>query len=383
MDLYEYQGKELLRCAGLPTPRGQVADTPDDAAAIAEELGGPVVVKAQVHAGGRGKAGGVRLAHDPAAARTAAAAILGMDLRGHRVGRVLVEEASAIAKELYAAIVLDRAEKKPLAMLSAMGGMEVEQIAREHPEAMARVHLHPLLGWTAFAGRRLGYEAGLRPELVGPVGEVFAHIYGAFVRHEATLVEVNPLVVLEDGRMMVLDAKVTVDNNALYRHSDLAGMRDVAATDAQERLALEKGVTYVKLEGNIGVLGNGAGLVMSTLDVVARAGGRPANFLDVGGGAKAEEIVEALEVITSDQGVKTIIFNIFGGITRGDEVARGVLRAVKKIGISMPIVVRLDGTNAEEGRQILAEAALPNLYPESTMLEAARRAVELAAGGVS
>jgi succinyl-CoA synthetase beta subunit len=379
LDLYEYQGKELLRCAGLPTPRGHVAETAEEAADIAEELGGRVVVKAQVHTGGRGKAGGIKPAGDAEAAREAAAAILGMDIRGHIVRRVLVEEASAIERELYAAVVLDRGAKKVLAMFSAVGGMDVEQIAQDHPEAMARVHIDPLVGWQPFVGRRLAFEAGLTDGLVAAVGEVFERVYQAFLAYEATLVEVNPLVVAEDGRLLVLDAKVTVDNNALYRHPDVAGMRDIAATDPQEALALEKGVTYVKLEGDIGVLGNGAGLVMSTLDVVADAGGRPANFLDVGGGAKAEEIVDALEVITSDQGVRAIFFNIFGGITRGDEVARGILTAVETMGIRLPIVVRLDGTNADEGRRLLTEAALPNLHAEATMLAAARRAVMLAA----
>jgi succinyl-CoA synthetase beta subunit len=268
-------------------------------------------------------------------------------------------------------------------MLSAVGGMEVEQIAREHPEAMARVHLDPLVGWQDYVGRRLAYEARLPAELVRGVGDIFSHLYEAFLRFEATLVEVNPLVVLEDGRLLLLDAKVTVDNNALFRHPDVAGMRDIASSDPQERLALEKGVTYVKLQGDIGVMGNGAGLVMSTLDVVAHSGGRPANFLDVGGGAKAEEIVDALEVIVSDEQVRAIFFNIFGGITRGDEVARGVLAAVEKMEIVLPIVVRLDGTNAEEGRALLAQASLPNLYAESTMLAAARRAVQLAAGSMA
>jgi succinyl-CoA synthetase beta subunit len=379
LDLHEYQGKELLRCVGLPTPRGHVAETPGEAADIAAELGGRVVVKAQVHTGGRGKAGGVRPADDPEGAAEAAAGILGMDIRGHLVQRVLVEEASAVARELYAAIVLDRGAKRVLAMLSAMGGMDVEAIAREHPESMSRVHVDPLIGWQDYVGRRLAFEAGLPRGLARDIGEVFSRLHQAFLAYEATLVEINPLVVLEDGRLLVLDAKVTVDNNALFRHPDLAGMRDIAATDPQERLALERGVTYVKLDGDIGVLGNGAGLVMSTLDVVADAGGRPANFLDVGGGAKAEEIVDALEVITSDPGVKAIFFNIFGGITRGDEVARGVLTAVEKMGIDLPIIVRLDGTNAEEGRRLLAEAALRNLHPEATMLAAARRAVALAA----
>ena len=303
MDLYEYQGKELFRTVGLPTPRGGVAATPAEAAAVAAELGGRVVVKAQVLTGGRGKAGGIRVVDDPEAARAAAEAILGMDIRGHVVRRVLVEEASVIARELYAALILDRGAKKALAMFSPMGGMDVEEIARTHPGAIARVHIDPLAGWSEFVGRRLVYGAGegggavgsgsreavggtagndgagaaaarLVPDVARQVIDVFARLYDAFTRHEATLVEINPLVVTEDGRVLALDAKFSVDNNALYRHPDLAAMRDVAAADPQEQMALERGVTYVKLDGSVGVLGNGAGLVMSTLDVVANAGAR-------------------------------------------------------------------------------------------------------------
>ncbi|GAB4246674.1 MAG: ADP-forming succinate--CoA ligase subunit beta [Thermoleophilia bacterium] len=378
MDLYEHQGKELLGCVGVPVPEGRVAFTVDEAVAAAEELGGRVAVKAQVHTGGRGKAGGIRLVEDSAGAGRAAADILGMEIRGHMVGRVLVEKAGDIERELYAAIVLDRGERRPLAMLSGMGGMDVEQIARDHTGAMARVHLDPLVGWKDFVGRRLAFEAGLEQRLVRPLTQLFARLWQAFVFYEATLVEINPLAVTEDGGLSALDCKFTVDNNALFRHPDLAGMRDVSAADPQEQMAREKGVTYVKLEGDVGILGNGAGLVMSTLDVVANAGGRPANFLDVGGGAKAEEIVDALEVITSDEKVRVIFFNIFGGITRCDEVARGILTAVDRLQIRLPIVVRLDGTNAEEGRRLVTEARLPNLYSEPTMTAAARRAVALA-----
>ncbi len=382
MDLYEYQGKKLFSSVGLPIPRGGTAETPEEAARVAADLGGPVVVKAQVLAGGRGKAGGVRPAADPAGARSAAEAILGMDIKGHTVYRVLVEEASPIAQELYAALILDRGEKKVLAMLSGMGGMDIEEVARAHPEALSRIWIDPLAGWSDYHGRRLCFEAGLTPEFVRPVGDVFTRLWQAFGRYDATLVEINPLVLTEDGRLIVLDAKVTVDNNALFRHHDIVGMADVRADDPQEKMARERGVTYVKLGGDIGVLGNGAGLVMSTLDVVAGAGGRPANFLDVGGGAKAEEIVSALEVIASDTEVKTIFFNIFGGITRCDEVARGVLTAIEKMSLTLPIVVRLDGTNETEGRALLVQAVAggrSNLHVEATMLEAARRVVQLAA----
>ncbi len=380
MDLHEYQGKQLFASVGIPVPRGMVAATPEEAGKVAAELGGRVVVKAQVHIGGRGKAGGVKLAGSPAEAREVAAAILGMDIRGHTVHLVLVEEASEIARELYAALIFDRGAKQVLAMLSGMGGMDVEEIAHSHPDAIARVHIDPLVGWSDYHGRQLCFGAGLGIDLLRPIGEMFAGLWKAFTRYEATLVEVNPLIHTVDGRLVALDSKFSVDNNSLYRQPDVAAMRDVQAADPQEQMAAERGVTYVKLDGDIGVLGNGAGLVMSTLDVVAGAGGAPANFLDVGGGAKAEEIVTALEVITSDPKVKTIFFNIFGGITRCDEVARGVLTAIERMGIEMPIVVRLDGTHDVEGREILAQAGVPTLRVEPTMLDAANRAVALAAG---
>lgn len=378
MDLYEYQGKELLRGASLCTPRGLVAGTPEEAEQAATVGEGRVVVKAQVLTGGRGRAGGVKIVDGPEAAREAAAGILGMNIRGHVVHQVLVEEATPIARELYAALVLDRGSKQTLAMLSAIGGMEVEEIARTDPRAMVRVEVDPLLGWSDFHARRLAFGAGLG-ELARPLGDVFARLYRTYTESEATLCEVNPLVVAEDGALLVLDAKVSVDNNSLFRHADIAAMRDVRTTDPYEQMAFDRNLTYVKLDGEVGVLGNGAGLVMSTLDVVANAGGRPANFLDVGGGAKAEEIVAALEVITADPQVRSILFNIFGGITRCDEVARGVLAAVDRMGIALPIVVRLDGTNEHEGRAILTEARVPNIHVATTMLEAARRAVDLAA----
>ncbi len=379
MDLHEYQGKELFQRVGLRVPGGRIAHTPEDAERAAAELGGGrVVVKAQVLTGGRGKAGGVKVADGPQAARQEAAAILGMDIRGYMVHQVLVEEATPIARELYAAVVLDRGGKQTLAMLSAMGGMEVEKIALMDPRAMACVGVDPLFGWSDFHARRLAFDAGLG-ELAQPLGDVFARLYRIFTESEATLCEVNPLVVAEDGGLLVLDAKVSVDNNSLFRHPDIAAMRDVHSADPHEQMAFDRSLTYVKLDGEVGVLGNGAGLVMSTLDVVANAGGRPANFLDVGGGAKAEEIVAALEVITADPKVRSILFNIFGGITRCDEVARGVLAAVGQMGIALPIVVRLDGTNEHEGRAMLAAAGVPNIYVATTMPEAAHRAVDLAA----
>jgi succinyl-CoA synthetase beta subunit len=381
VDLLEYQGKQLFAQYGISVPEGKRAVSPSEARAAAEELDFPVVIKAQVQIGGRGKAGGIKLAKDADEAESHAEAILGMDIRGLVVHEVWVERASDIAAEYYAAVVFDRGAKKPLVMLSSMGGMDVEQIADEHPEAIARLHVDPLVGFLPFHGRRLAYESGIDADVIRPVGSMLAKLYDAFTRLDAMLVEVNPLIVTGDREVVALDAKVSVDDNALGRHAELEEMRDPSAEDPQEQMAKERGITYVKLGGDIGILGNGAGLVMSTLDVVAQAGGKPANFLDVGGGAKAEEIVQALEVLLSDEQVKAVLFNIFGGITRGDEVANGILQALDQIDVRVPIVVRLDGTNDEEGRRILAEADAPQLHPAKTMLEAAARVVELAKTG--
>jgi succinyl-CoA synthetase beta subunit len=349
-----------------------------EAVEAAEELGFPVVVKAQVQIGGRGKAGGIKLAKDREEAETHAEAILGMDIRGLTVHELYVEKASDIAEEYYAAIILDRGAKKPMAMLSRMGGMEVEEIASTDPGAMVQVHLDALLGFSDFVGRRLAFEAGIAEDVVRPVGALLERLYEAFEEEDATLMEVNPLLVTGDREVLALDAKVTIDGNALYRHSDTAALRNPSAEDPQEQMAKERGLTYVKLDGNVGILGNGAGLVMSTLDVVAQAGGKPANFLDAGGGSKAEAITSAVEVILSDPKVTAVLFNIFGGITRCDEVANGLVTAFGQIDVKVPFVVRLDGTNDEEGRKILADAALPNVFVERTMLGAAERVVELA-----
>jgi succinyl-CoA synthetase beta subunit len=381
MDLLEYQGKQLFAKHGVPVPEGRRAVTPQEAREAAEALGFPVVIKAQVQIGGRGKAGGIKLANDADEAEAHAQAILGMDIRGLTVHEVWVERASKIAAEYYAAIVFDRSAKKPLVMLSSMGGMEVEQIADEHPDAIARLHVDPLVGFLPFHGRRLAYESGIDADVIRPVGAMLGKLYYLFVRLDALLVEINPLIVTEDREVVALDAKVSIDDNALARQPDAAEMRNPSAEDPQEQMARERGITYVKLDGEIGILGNGAGLVMSTLDVVAQAGGRPANFLDVGGGAKAEEIVDALEVLLSDEKVKAVLFNIFGGITRCDEVARGILQALDRIEVKVPIVVRLDGTNDEEGRRILAEADRPELHPAKTMLEAADMVVALSKEG--
>jgi succinyl-CoA synthetase beta subunit len=378
MDLLEYQGKQLFRKHGVPTPEGHHAAAVSEAVEAAEELGYPVVVKAQVQIGGRGKAGGIKLAKDRAEAEAHAEAILGMDIRGFTVHEVYVEKASEIDEEYYAAIVFDRSAKKPMAMLSRMGGMDVEEVAETDPEAMRMLHVDPLVGFQDYHGRRLAFEAGIAPDVIRPVGAMIGKLYDVFVREDATLVEVNPLLITKDREVVALDAKVTIDGSALHRHPDVAEMRDVSAEDEQERMAKERGLTYVKLDGNVGILGNGAGLVMSTLDVVAQAGGRPANFLDAGGGSKAEAITSAVEVILSDDKVTAVLFNIFGGITRCDEVARGLIEAFEQIEPGVPFVVRLDGTNDEEGRALLAEANLPNVHTEATMLGAAEKVVELA-----
>jgi succinyl-CoA synthetase beta subunit len=380
VDLYEYQGKKLFARFGIPVSAGRLATTPEEARVAAAELSGAVVVKAQVLTGGRGKAGGIKLAEDPAGAEAKAREILGLDIRGHVVRRLWVEQASDIAKEYYLSITFDRGTKQPLYMLTTEGGIEIEQVAEENPDALARLHVDPLEGFQSYQARRLIYGAGIDdPSEQKQILAIIENLYRCFVESDAMLCEINPLIVTPEGEVRALDSKFTVDDSALFRHPDIAEMRDVEAADPQERLAREKGVTYVKLDGEVGILGNGAGLSMSTVDVVVVAGGRPANFCDLGGGGDAQGVVDALEVITSDEQVRSIFFNIFGGITRCDEVARGILTALEQMEIQLPIVVRLDGTNAEEGRRLLAEAAPPNLHVEPTMLEAAHRAVELAA----
>jgi succinyl-CoA synthetase beta subunit len=379
VDLYEYQGKELFKRFGIPVSEGRLATTPEEARAAAGEIGGQVVVKAQVLTGGRGKAGGVKLAEAPDDAEAKAKDILGLDINGHVVRKLWIERASDIAKEYYLSITFDRGAKQPLYMLTTEGGVEIEQVAEEKPEALARLHVDPLEGFQPYQARRLIYGAGIDdPNEQKQILAIVEKLYRCFVESDALLTEINPLIVTPAGEVRALDSKFTVDDSALFRHPDIAEMRDVEAADPQERFAREKGVTYVKLDGNVGILGNGAGLSMSTVDVVVVAGGRPANFCDLGGGGDAQGVVDALEVITSDEQVRSIFFNIFGGITRCDEVARGILAALEQMKIELPIVVRLDGTNAEEGRKILTDAAPPNLYVEPTMLEAAQRAVELA-----
>jgi succinyl-CoA synthetase beta subunit len=389
VDLLEFQGKQLFARHGVPVPDGEVADTVEGAVEAAERIGYPSVIKAQVQIGGRGKAGGIKVAESRDEAEQQADAILGMDIRGPRgegpfkVHQVWVERASEIDAEYYASIILDRSAKKLLAMLSTMGGMNVEEIAEKDPNALVRRHIEPGEGFGTDQAKRLAADAGVPEEVRGKTAEMLVKLYDAFNESDATLIEVNPLVVTKDGDVVALDSKVTIDNSALFRHEELADLEDPSAEDPQEQMAKEKGLTYVKLDGDIGILGNGAGLCMSTLDVVAQAGGRPANFLDAGGGSKAEAIVDALEVITSDEKVRAILFNIFGGITRGDEIAKGIIEASQRVEIGVPLVVRLDGTNSEEGLGLLADADLPNLHVEKTMLGAAERVVELAKAGAA
>ncbi len=379
MDLYEYQGKELFRRYGIPVSEGRLATSPAEARDAAEDLGGPVVVKAQVLTGGRGKAGGIKLAATPAEAETRAQEILGLDIRGHVVAKVWIERASEIEREYYLSITFDRSAKMPLFMFTTQGGIDIEEVAASSPDALVRLHVDPLEGYHPWQGRRLVHDAGVEdPDERKQIASIVGQLYDAFVGTEAMLCEVNPLIVTPDGDVRALDSKFTVDDNALFRLPEIAAMRDLAAADPLEALAREKGVTYVKLDGEVGVLGNGAGLTMSTVDVVTFVGGRPANFCDLGGGGDAQGVVDALEVITRDPQVRSIFFNIFGGITRCDEVARGILQALEQMAIEDPIVVRLDGTNAEEGRRILQEAARSNVHAEATMLDGARRAVELA-----
>ncbi|MCA1834724.1 MAG: ADP-forming succinate--CoA ligase subunit beta [Actinobacteria bacterium] len=381
MDLFEYQAKDLFRKYGIPVPDGKVASSPKQAGAIATKLGGNVVVKAQVQVGGRGKAGGIKLASTPAEAESVASQILGMDIKGHKVRRVLVERAGDIKSEFYASFLLDRSEKNRavLGMASARGGVDIEEVAATEPEAIARVSVSPLVGLRPYHIRALLFGAGIPAEAHKGVGSLLEKMYEALVSGDGALVEVNPMALTGSGDVVALDAKVSIDDNAAFRHPDLEKLLDVSALDKQERAAKERGLNYVKLDGTVGIIGNGAGLTMSTLDVVAQAGGTPANFLDIGGGANAETMASGIGVILSDRKVKSLLVNIFGGITRCDLVAQGILEALQQLGdVKAPIVVRLDGTNAEEGRKILQDANHPNIVPSPTMLDAAAEAVKLA-----
>ena len=381
MDLFEYQGKQLLARFGVPVSAGEAVESVDDAVAAAERLGYPVVVKAQVQVGGRGKAGGIKLANTTDEARLHASNILGMDIKGHVVRTVWIEKASDISEEYYASFTLDRAAKKHLGMVSAKGGVDIEQVADEDPTAIARVHIDPLVGIEDYHARQLVFGAKLNPAARSGAIAILKQLYKAFRELDADLVEINPLILTPDGRVHALDAKVSLDDNAGYRHPEFEDFRNMVSADPREQMAKERGLNYIGLDGEVGIIGNGAGLVMSTLDVVNQAGGKAANFLDVGGGAGAKTISNALEVITSDPNVRSVLINIFGGITRCDLVAQGILDGFGSIDVKVPVVVRLDGTSAEEGRAILAANPKDGLVPAATMLEAASRAVELAKSG--
>jgi succinyl-CoA synthetase beta subunit len=374
--LHEYQGKELFRAAGLPVPRGEVATTADAVADLAARMG-RVVVKAQVHVGGRGKAGGVKVAATPEEARAVASAILGMEIKGLRVEKVLVEPALAIKTEYYAGLVNDRTSKRFVLMLSAMGGVDIEDVARTNPEAIVRLPIDPAYGLPDFAVRQAMLDAGFERAAQRDLGRVVRGLYEVLVRNDCLLAEINPLVITEQGTVVIADAKVDIDDNALFRHKELLNYREESFDNEMDRLATEQGLTYVHLGGDIGVIGNGAGLVMNTLDVVTASGGRPANFLDIGGGAQADQVVKAMNMVLSDPEVKGIIFNIFGGITRCDEVARGMLQAAEQTAIGVPVVVRLAGTQEEAGRALLEGSAY---IPVGSVQEAAQRIRHLIGG---
>jgi succinyl-CoA synthetase beta subunit len=383
VDLFEYQGKQYFARYGIPVSAGGVADTVDEAVAQAEKAGYPVVVKAQVQVGGRGKAGGIKLANDADELRTHAGNILGMDIKGHVVRRLWVEHASDIAQEYYASFTLDRAAKMYLGMVSGRGGVDIEQVAEEDPAAIARLHIDPSVGLTEAQARALVEAADLDPEARDGAVGILLNLYRCYVEGDADLVEINPLILTPDGRVHALDAKVTLDDNAAFRHPEWDAFRDIDELDQRERLAKSKNLQYVGLDGEVGIIANGAGLAMSTCDVVNQVGGSPANFLDIGGGANAEVMANALDVINSDPKVKAIFVNIFGGITRGDEVANGIVNALGRVEIKAPMVIRLDGTNADEGRNILKAVESDRVISQPTMLDAARKAVELAGGKAS
>ena len=380
MDLFEYQGKQLFARYGIPVSAGDVAETVDEAIAAAAAAGYPVVVKAQVQVGGRGKAGGVKLANDEAETRTHAGNILGLDIKGHVVKRVWVEHASDIAEEYYASFTLDRAAKKYLGMLSAQGGVEIEQVAVESPDALARIEVDPVEGLTEAQCRTWVESAKLNPQATDGTVDILMKLYQVFVNGDADLVEINPLILTPDGKVHALDAKVSLDDNARVRHPEWDEFTGLEPLDAREREAHDLGLQYVGLDGDVGLIANGAGLAMATCDIVHEVGGKPANFLDIGGGANAQVMANALAVINNDPKVKSIFINIFGGITKGEEVANGIVQALQQVDISSPIVIRLDGTNAVEGREILSGHVSDRLVSKPTMVEAARTAVAMAKG---
>ena len=378
MDLFEYQGKQLFARYDIPVSPGEAVTTVDDAVAAADRVGYPVVVKAQVQVGGRGKAGGIKLANNADETRTHAGNIIGMEIKGHVVHVVWIEHASDIAEEYYASFTLDRGAKKHLGMLSAQGGIDIEQVAAESPDAIARIHVDPVDGLTEEQCRTWVAAAKLNPQATEGAVDILLKLYRAYVDGDCDLVEINPLILTPEGKVHALDAKVTLDGNADFRHPEWAEYEATQEMDDRERLAREKGLNYIGLDGTVGIIGNGAGLVMSTLDVVNQVGGSAANFLDVGGGADAKVLSNAIEVINTDENVRAILVNIFGGITRCDEVANGIVEALARVKVAAPIVIRLDGTNAEEGRTILKPHESDRLISQPTMLDAARKAVELA-----
>ncbi len=380
MDLFEYQGKQFFAQYGMPISAGEVAFTVDEAMAAAERLGTPVMVKSQVLTGGRGKLGGIKFAPDMDAVREHATNILGLDIKGHIVERLWIEAASDIAEEYYMSFTLDRAAKKHLGMLSAEGGMDIEEVAASTPEKISKIWVDPVDGLTDEVAAQWVDGANLNPDARDGAIAIAKQLYTSYVEGDADLVEINPLILTPEGKVHVLDSKVTLDGNAEFRHPDYAQYDETQTRDEREEAAHAKGLQYVGLDGTVGVIANGAGLAMSTLDVINQVGGKPANFLDIGGGANADVMSGALQVINDDKNVKAIFINIFGGITRGEEVANGILEAMKRVKIDSPIVIRLDGTNADEGRAILEPALNDMLMMETTMLDAARKAAELAAG---
>ncbi len=375
MKLHEYQSKRIFAQYGVPIPQGDVASTPQEARRIAARLGGRVVVKSQVLVGGRGKAGGIRLAGDPDEAEEVAAQILGMEIKGLPVKKVLVDEAAAIAQEIYLGIVIDRARRRPVMMASSEGGVEIEEVARATPERIVKIAIDPFLGLQAYQGRALAFGIGLDKSLVRDFVKIAQGLYRAFIGSDASLAEINPLVVTDEGQLLAVDGKMLLDDNALFRHFDLAEMRDADEETPEEQEARRYGLSYVKLDGEIGCMVNGAGLAMATMDIIKLYGGEPANFLDIGGGAKADKVAAALRIILSDPNVKAVLFNIFGGITRCDEVATGILEALREVPTDVPMVARLVGTNEKEGSQILAEAQMATA---ATLADAAQKAVAAA-----
>ena len=378
MKLHEYQSKQIFSNYGIPIPSGRVAANAADAKQIAEELGGHVVIKSQILVGGRGKAGGIRLAKSPQQAEDLATQILGMEIKGLPVRKILVDEAVSIETEIYLGITNDRSERKPVMMASSAGGVEIEQVAKETPDKIVKVHIDPLLGLRDYQARDMAAGIDLPREYWRTFGQIGRGLWQAYLRSDATLAEINPLVITSQNRLLAVDGKMVLDDNALFRHPDLAEMRDVDVEPKAETEARKYSLSFIKLDGYIGCMVNGAGLAMATMDIIKLHGGKPANFLDIGGGASSEKVAAALRIILSDANVKAVLFNIFGGITRGDEVARGILAALQEVKTDVPMITRLVGTNAEEGRQILSEA---NMITAETLVDAAKKAISAAQGG--